>query len=83
VFDPRTADEQQEYDDLRTALIDDLEANGLDDLVPEVDTDLFSMYLDPRLSLESQARIVRMLFLGQETAVFLGPPGVTSEDPVL
>ena len=83
VFDPRSADEQREYDELRTALIDDLEANGLDDLVPEVDSDLFSMYLDPRLSLESQARIVRMLFLGQETAVFLGPPGVSSEDPVL
>ena len=76
-YDPRTAEQQAEYDDLRTALIADLESTGLDDLVPDADTDLFSMYLDPRLSAESQARIVRMLFLGQETAVFIGPPGVT------
>ncbi len=76
-YDPRSTEEREEYEELRSALIADLEATGLDDLVADADTDLFSMYLDPRLSLESQARIVRMLYLGQETAVFIGPPGVT------
>jgi hypothetical protein len=76
-YDPRTAEQQAEYDGLRKALIADLESTGLEDLVPSVDTSLFSMDLDPRLSAESRALIRRMLFLGQETAVFIGPPGVT------
>ena len=64
---------------LRAELIADLEANGLDDLVPIVDTNLFWMSRrSPALGSGSQARSVRMLFLGQETAVFIGPPGVAT-----
>ncbi len=77
VYDPRSDEERAESDELRATLIEDLETDGLDDLVPLVDTDLFAMYLDPRLSTESQERVERMLVLGRETAVFIGPPGVT------
>jgi hypothetical protein len=76
-YDPRSDEERAESDELRSALIEDLKADGLDDLIPLVDTDLFAMYLDPRLSAASQERVEAMLVFGRETAVFIGPPGVT------
>jgi hypothetical protein len=74
--DPKSPDEQAEYARLRRELIDDLRRSGLDDLVPVVDANLFGVQLDPRVSAADGERVDRMLFLGQETAVFIGPAGV-------
>ncbi len=76
-FDPRTADQVVEFEAERTALIDDLVATGLDELVAIVDTNLFGVSLDERLSPIAQRATVRMLYLDQQTAIFIGPAGVT------
>lgn len=73
--DPRTADERAEYDDVRDALIGELRAGGLDDLVPLVDSNLFGVRVDLRLSTAEVDLTNRLLHLGQETAVFIGAPG--------
>jgi hypothetical protein len=75
-YDPRTAAEREQFAALRDDLIADLEATHLDDLVPIVDTNLFGASVDPRLSQQAREDAARLLFLGQETAVFVGPPGV-------
>jgi hypothetical protein len=72
--DPRTTEERAEFDALRADLIDDLVASGLDDLVPLVDTNLFGLNIDQRISEASTVISARMIRLGQETAVFIGPP---------
>jgi hypothetical protein len=51
----------------------DLLAAGLDDLVPSMDTNLFGVQLDPRVSPALQRSIARMLELGERTAVFIAP----------
>lgn len=76
-FDPRTDQEMAEYDQLRSDLIADLERDGLTDLVVLVDTNLFGLNIDQRLSPEAQVISSRMIRLGQGTAVFLAPPGAT------
>ncbi len=73
--DPRSAEELVEYGRLRTDLVADLEATGLADLVPLVDTNLFGLNIDQRISDTTRVLSARMIRLGQETAVFLGPPG--------
>ncbi len=77
-FDPRTDAEREQFDALRDDLITDLRANGLDDLVPVVDTNLFGVRVDPRLSERAREAAARLLLLGQETALFIGPPGVAT-----
>ena len=74
-IDPRTADERAEYDEVRSTLIDDLRADGLDDLVALVDSNLFGVRVDLRLTDEHVELANRLLYLGQETAVFIGAPG--------
>ncbi|MFN3254243.1 MAG: hypothetical protein ACE37B_00975 [Ilumatobacter sp.] len=75
--EPRDAEELAEYETLRDDLIDDLEANGLSELVDDVDTNLFGLNVDLRISADARAISGRMIDLGQQTAVFIGPPGVT------
>ncbi len=74
-IDPRSADERAEYDDIRDTLIDDLRADGHDDLVALVDSNLFGVRVDLRLSDGEVDLANRLLHLGQETAVFIGAPG--------
>ena len=81
-YDPRTDAEREQFAALRDDLIADLEANGLDDLVPIVDTNLFGVRVDPRLSQQAREDAARLLILGQETAVFIGPPGVRRDGRV-
>lgn len=76
-FDPRDADELAEYDELRLELIDDLDASGFGELIPLVDTNLFSVDTDQRLSDATRDVTARMIQLGQEAAVFIGPPGAS------
>lgn len=74
-FEPRSAEELAEYERLRGEVIAELEAEGLDDVVALVDTNLFGASLDARVPVATEQKMARMLVLGQETAVFLAPPG--------
>jgi hypothetical protein len=73
--DPRSPEQLAEYERLRGELIADLEVTGLDDLVPLVDTNLFGLNIDQRISDTTRVISARMIRLGQETTVFIGPPG--------
>lgn len=72
--DPRTDAEREEYEQLRSTVVADLEAAGLDDVVPLVDGNLFGASLDPRLDDDTQDRLERMLDLGVPISVFVAPP---------
>jgi hypothetical protein len=76
--DPRSPVERAEYDRLRTEVGAELEADGLDDLVAQLDDVLFAVALDPRLADGTHAKILRMMELGLPVTVFLGPPGSAS-----
>jgi hypothetical protein len=75
LVDPRDAEQQEEYARLRTDLIAELRASGLEDLVDLVDTNLFGLNIDQRVSKTAQELSAQMVGLGQATAIFLGPPG--------
>jgi hypothetical protein len=77
-FDPRTDAERAEFEDLRTQVINDLEAIGRDDFARAVDENLFSLGIEPRVPEAIRDRISRMIDLGMPTAVFLGPPSGTA-----
>ncbi len=74
-FDPRTDAQRDEYARLRDEVIADLEASDLSDLVDLVDTNLFGLNVDQRISARAQSLTKQMSDLGQPAAVFLGPPG--------
>lgn len=72
--DPRDAGERAEYDRVRAALIRELQRDGLDDLVPLVDGNLFAVAIDPRASESALRSTSRLLELGSPTAVIVAPP---------
>ena len=72
--EPRDAAERAEFARLRTIVIDELRATGLDDLVPLVAGNLFGASIDDRVSDHTQRLMTRMLELGDRTAVFIAPP---------
>ena len=74
-FEPRSAEELQEFDRLRADSIEQLAALGLDDVVELVDSNLFAARLDERVPADVERMLNRMLVLGQETAIFIAPPG--------
>jgi len=79
--DPRSAAEVDEYDALRTRVIDELRDADLDDVVELVDDNLFGLSIDDRLPDATRARIERMLALGSPAAVFLVPVGTALRAP--
>lgn len=72
--EPRTPAQRAEYGRLRTRAIRGLEAAGLDDLVPNIDGNLFLATFDPRVPEALKDEMVRMADLGLPFAVFVGPP---------
>jgi hypothetical protein len=66
-----------EFEHLRDAVIDDVRADGLDDLATMVDSNLFAASIDERVSDSAAQLMARMLELGQPTAVFIAPPGAS------
>jgi hypothetical protein len=72
--DPRTDAQRAEFDALRTKVIGELTAKGLDDLVPRVDDNLFGAAIDQRVPASVQNEMGRMLVLGVPAAVFVAPP---------
>jgi uncharacterized membrane protein YhaH (DUF805 family) len=80
-YEPRSDAELEEFEQLRTELLDGLaalpiEADRKDALATAVDLNLFGVQIDPAVPTELQQIVDRMLTLGQETAVFLVPPDV-------
>ena len=83
-YEPRSAAQLAEFEQLRTELLDGLaelpiDADRLDTLGNTVDFNLFSVQTDPEVPIELQRTVDRMSKLGQETAVFLVPPDVYDE----
>lgn len=74
-FEPRSPAELQEFEDLHSAAVARLTAMGLDDVAAMMDTNLFGARLDARIPADVERMLVRMLVLGEETAVFIAPPG--------
>jgi len=75
--EPRDAEERAEFDRLHAAVVANLEADGLDDIVPIVDLNLFGASIDERVDEPTQRAMARMLELGQPAAVFIAPAGTT------
>jgi hypothetical protein len=67
--DPRTEEQITTYRDARQVVIDRLTAEGLDDLVPQVDQNLFGLADDKRLPDGLQAALYTMEQLPQPVAV--------------
>ncbi len=67
--DPRTEEQVARYHDLRRQLIDGLTAAGLDDLVPQVDGNLFGLAADDRVPDDLQVPIYTLGRLPQPVAV--------------
>ena len=79
-YDPRTAAEQEEFAAVRQSFIDRLTAEGLDELVPLVDVNLFGISVDTRLSAADHADLARLIELGQPMSVFIAP-AAADDDP--
>lgn len=75
--EPRSSSELEEFNRLRREVIADLREDGLDDLVPVVDGNLFGVSIDEQVSKQAQRRMARMLELGEQTAMFIAPPETT------
>ena len=58
-----------------TEVVAGLEQAGLDDLVAQVDTNLFGLSLDTRVPAELHPALARMLIIGLPAAVFIAPAG--------
>ena len=79
-YDPRTDEQRAEYEAVRAGFIERLEDEGLADLVPLVDTNLFGMSIDTRLSAADQRDLGRLIEFGQPMVVFIAPPP-SDDDP--
>jgi len=74
-FEPRSAAELAEFTRLHDDAVARLTAAGMDDVAALVDTNLFGASLNPSLPVGVEPMLARMLVLGEETAVFIAPPG--------
>jgi hypothetical protein len=77
--EPRDDAELAEYAALEADVRGELETAGLAELVPLLDTNLFGLQLDQRVSVTIQRNVDRMLRLGQPEAVFVIPPQSSGE----
>jgi hypothetical protein len=73
--DPRDAEERAEYDRLHDEVAAELDRDGLGEMVPLLDGNLFGASLDPRIDDGEREGMERMLELGSPAALFLVAPG--------
>jgi hypothetical protein len=73
-YDPRSDAQRAEYAAVRERFIERLTTEGLDELVERVDTNLFGISTDVRLSAADQADLSTLIAIGQPMAVFIAPP---------
>jgi hypothetical protein len=79
-YDPRADADRAEFDEVRAALVARLADEGLGELVPLVDENLFGISVDTRLSAADHADLARLIEIGQPMAVFLAP-APADDDP--
>ena len=79
-YDPRADAQRAEYAEVRARFVDRLAAEGLGELVELVDTNLFGISVDTRLSTADQADLSRLIELGQPMSVFIAP-APADDDP--
>lgn len=72
--DPRSAAQRREFDRLRRQVLTSLDEADLSMLAVRLDEHLFEVATDVRLPARLQPAVTRMLDLGVETAIFVGPP---------
>ncbi|MEY2590927.1 MAG: hypothetical protein QOJ67_2911 [Acidimicrobiaceae bacterium] len=77
LIDLRTPAERAEFDRLRAEVIAVLDGQGLYDIVPIIDANLFGASIDERVDSDTQRKMARMLDLGEPEAVFILPPAVS------
>jgi hypothetical protein len=75
--EPRSPAEVRRFEELRAEAIRRLEADGLDDVVPLVDTNLFGASIQRSVPSSTRELLAEMLDLGLPTAVFIAPAGTT------
>jgi hypothetical protein len=75
--EPRTPAEVRRFDALREEAVARLERDGLDDVVPLVDTNLFGASIQRRVPSSTRELLAEMLDLGLPTAVFIAAAGTT------
>jgi hypothetical protein len=75
--DLRSPEEVQELTDLRADVEVELEQEGLAELIPYLDTNLFRAAIDQRASEPLRVKMDRMLKIGLPTSVFITPPTAT------
>jgi hypothetical protein len=75
--DLRTPEERAELAALRTEVEAELEAEGLEELIPYLDTNLFRAAIDQRASEPLRVKMDRMLKIGLPTSVFITTPTAT------
>ncbi len=74
-FDPRSASERATFDALHEHVVGDLRRAGLDNLVRQVDDNLFMLAIVPKVPASTRTMVTQMLDLSMPMAVFIGPPG--------
>ncbi|MET0326342.1 MAG: hypothetical protein ABW219_14050 [Ilumatobacteraceae bacterium] len=79
-YDPRTDAQRAEYAEVRARFTERLAAEGLAELVELVDTNLFGISVDTRLSAADQDDLSRLIELGQPMSVFIAP-APADDDP--
>lgn len=79
-YDPRTPEQVAEYAQVRDRFAARLEDEGLTDLVASIDTNLFGLSTDTRLSAADLADLDTLIELGQPMVVFVAPPPA-DDDP--
>ncbi|MEX2292556.1 MAG: hypothetical protein WD691_02110 [Acidimicrobiales bacterium] len=72
-FDPRSAKGREEQAQLRGEVIATLRRLGLNDLVTEVDDNLFGVAIDERVPVATQQQMGRMLEIGAPLSIFVAP----------
>lgn len=75
--EPRSPAEIRRFEELRDQAVARLRADGLDDVVPLVDGNLFGASIQRRVPSATRELLAEMLDLGLPTAVFIAPAGTT------
>ncbi len=75
-YDPRSTEARSRFEQLRAEVIGLLEEQGLGDVVPAVDSNLFAVSIHPKAGRDIRGRVEEMLRLGVPMAVFITPPGL-------
>jgi hypothetical protein len=72
--DPRTPEDEVRFGELRAQVLTDLRAEGLDELLVDVDANLFGIAVHPEVPDVTRRLMDEMLHIGLPTSIFVAPP---------